>query len=347
MHYSESLNPTIHFPPYTPPRWLRNGHVNTIYSFLRRRTIELPQAEAHWVRVAEGVDVLIKLHRRPHSAPILILVHGLEGSSEAGYMMTTATKAWQRGWHVARMNVRNCGESEERCDVLYNSGLSGDVARVLAWALAQSQVSAAGLCGFSMGGNLVLKYLGEAGSEAPAELIAAVAISPCLDLSPSADALHRKANWIYEQRFLLNLKARIRRKAQRRPELGLPLHRLNEIQSVRAFDDIITAPFTGYRDAEDYYQKASASRVIEHVRVPALILHAEDDPFIVITSASRLKIAGNPAVTFVSTPHGGHCAFINRQQTDEDVYWAENRAVEFCAWALHSTASGQEQAYRG
>lgn len=342
MLYSGCLNPTSHFPPYSPSRWLRNGHVNTVYSFLRRRVFELPPAQAHWVNVAEGVQVLLKLHWQSRHAPVLILVHGLEGSSEAGYMMTTAAKAWRRGWHVVRMNVRNCGESEERCDVLYNSGLSGDVMRVLDWALAQSRVETALLCGFSMGGNLVLKYAGEAGSAHPSELAAVVAISPCMDLSPSATALHRKANWLYEQRFLLNLKARIRRKAQRRPELGLPLERLPEIRSVREFDDIITAPFTGYRDAEDYYRKASASRVIDDIRVPTLILHAEDDPFIVVTPESRRKMAANPAVHFIATPHGGHCAFMNRRQPDEDLYWAENRAVEFCAWALQRRCAGKE-----
>jgi len=342
VHYSEQLNPTAHFPPYSPPRWLRNGHVNTIYSFLRPRPIELPEAEPHWVNVAEGVDVLLKLHRQAGPAPVLILIHGLEGSSEAGYMMTTAAKAWQRGWHVIRMNVRNCGESEERCDVLYNSGLSGDVARVLHWALAQPKVTAAGLCGFSMGGNLVLKYAGEAGADHSPELAAVVAVSPCMDLSPCADALHRKANWLYEQRFLLNLKGRIRRKAQRQPGLLLPVDRLAEIHSVRDFDDIITAPFTGYRDAEDYYQRASASRVIGQIRVPTLVLHAEDDPFIVITPASRQTMADNSAIHFVATPHGGHCAFMNRLQTHEDVYWAENRAVEFCAWKLQPMHLGEE-----
>lgn len=343
MLYSGLLNPIDHFPPYLPPRWLRNGHVNTIYSFLRSRPVELPAGERHWLPVAEGVEILLQLQWRPEPAPALILLHGLEGSSEAGYMMTTAAKAWRRGWHVIRVNVRNCGESEQRCDVLYNSGLSGDVARVVDWALAQPQVVAASLCGFSMGGNLVLKYAGEAAAGHPPQLAAVVAVSPCLDLSPSADALHRKANWLYEQRFLLSLKARIRRKALRQPSLGLPLQRLSGIRSVRDFDDIITAPFTGYRDAEDYYQKASAARVIEQVRVPTLILHAEDDPFIVVTPESRQKIAANPSIWFVATPHGGHCAFMNTPSAEEDLYWAENRAVEFCAWGVQKITPPPEE----
>ncbi|MGH9393243.1 MAG: YheT family hydrolase, partial [Terriglobales bacterium] len=296
------------FARFAPPFWLRSGHANTIYSFLRPRGMgALPAAHADWIAAAPGVELLLRSHWQPHPAPALLLVHGLEGSSEAGYMLTTARLALERGWHVVRMNVRGCGESELRCATLYNSGMSADVGAALDWVRSRPGVTAVALGGFSMGGNLVLKYLGERG--AAADVLAAAVVSPCLDLAACADALHRSINYFYERRFLRGLKLRLRRHAARRPG-AYPLQQLDGMDSVRAFDDAITAPFTGYRDAADYYQRASAARTLAGIRVPTLVLHAEDDPFIVITPASRALLAANPAITFFPTRHGGHCGFI-------------------------------------
>lgn len=318
------------FPPLAPPWWLRNGHANTIYSYLRPRRTHLPPAQDDWVPVAQGVDLLLRSHWQRHPAPALLLVHGLEGSSEAGYMLTTARLALERGWHVARMNVRGCGDGERRCVTLYNSGMSADVGAALEWVLAKPGVTGAALAGFSMGGNLVLKYAGEAGTDAPDGLGAVAAVSPCLDLDACAAALHRRANWIYEWRFLVNLKERLRRHAVRFPG-RYPVERLRAVRSVHEFDDAITAPFTGYQNAADYYDQASAAHVLSNVRVPTLVLHAEDDPFIVITPESRARLAANPAIRFVITAHGGHCSFINRRRNGDEVYWGEARVVQFCS----------------
>jgi len=316
-------------PRFAPPWWLRNGHANTVYSFLRPRGIRLPEAQADWLTVAEGVDLLLRSHWQPQAAPALLLVHGLEGSSEAGYMLTTAALALARGWHAVRMNVRGCGESEARCATLYNSGKSGDVAQALAWLGSRPLVTGVALAGFSMGGNLALKCAGELGDQL-GPLRAVAAVSPCLDLAACADALHRKVNYFYERRFLESLKQRLHRHAARYPG-RYPLERLEGMRSVREFDDVITAPFTGYRDADDYYQRASAARVLDRIRVPTLVLHAEDDPFIVVTPPSRALMESNPAMEFVATPHGGHCAFINARRNGDGVYWAEARVVEFCS----------------
>lgn len=318
----------LRFPPFAPRWWLRNGHANTVYSFLRPRGLHLPVAHSDWVAVAPGVDLLLRSHWQPGPAPALLLVHGLEGSSEAGYMLTTAAFALAAGWHVVRMNVRGCGDSEARCDTLYNSGKSGDVAAALDWLASRPLVEGVALAGFSMGGNLALKCAGERGAAAP-RLLAVAAVSPCLDLAACADALHRPVNYFYERRFLGNLIQRLRRHAARFPG-RYPLQGLDQLASVRAFDDQITAPFTGYRDADDYYQRASAARVLDAITVPTLVLHAEDDPFIVITPASRALMAANPAIRFLATPRGGHCAFINRRRPREGVYWAEARVVQFC-----------------
>lgn len=316
--------------PYRPGRWLRNGHANTVYSFLRPRFVRLPPAQADWLPVAPGVELLLRSHWQPGPAPALLLVHGLEGSSEAGYMLTAAAVALERGWHAIRMNVRGCGDSEPRCSTLYNSGLSGDVAAALRWLAALPCVNGVAMAGFSMGGNLVLKCAGELGAEFP-ELMAAAAVSPCLDLSACADALHRQVNYFYERRFLRGLEARLRRHAARFPG-RYPLARLAGIGSVREFDDRFTAPFTGFHDAADYYARASAAVILSRIRVPTLVLHAEDDPFIVITPASRRALAANPAIRFAPSPHGGHCAFMARRRPGP-VHWAESAAVDYCAAA--------------
>lgn len=279
--------------------------------------------------MAPGVEVLLRAHWRAAPAPALLLLHGLEGDSDVGYMRTTAAKAWRRGWHAVRMNVRGCGASEPFSRTLYNSGLSEDFALAVAWVLAQPRVTGLAICGFSMGGNTVLKYLGEAGASAPPGLIAAAAVSACLDLGPCADAVHRPACRIYEDRFLRRLRARVRRMEARHPD-RLPVRNLGAIRSIRQYDDVIMAPRFGYRDAADYYQRASAARVLSSIARPTLVLHAEDDPFIVITAASRSLLAQNPAIRFLPTRYGGHCAFLNPHAPGEDSFWAENRVLDFC-----------------
>ncbi|MGH9465777.1 MAG: YheT family hydrolase [Terriglobales bacterium] len=323
-------------PAFQPPWWLRNPHANTIYSFLRPRRVHLPPAQADWLPVEGGVDLLLRSHWQAGLAPALLVVHGLEGSSEAGYMLTTAAIALERGWHVIRMNVRGCGEGEPRCATLYNSGMSADVAAAVAWVAGRAQVQGVALAGYSMGGNLVLKYAGERGSDLPAALGAVAAVSPCLDLDACAVALHRKSNYLYEQRFLMSLAHRLRRHAARFPG-RYPVEKLAGLRSVRAFDDVFTGPFTGYRDAADYYEKASAARVLDGIRVPTLVLHSEDDPFIVITPESRALLNANRAIEFHTTEHGGHCAFINSRRPGEGVYWGEHRVVEFCSAVWESS----------
>jgi predicted alpha/beta-fold hydrolase len=318
-------------PPLRPPWWLRNGHANTVYSFLRPRGVQLPPAQEDWIALpGGGGDLLVRSHWQPGPAPALLLIHGLEGSSEAGYMLTAAELFLRHGWHVARMNVRGCGDSEGRCATLYNSGLSGDVAAAAGWLASRPRVSDVALAGYSMGGNLALKFAGEAGRGewAAPGLRAVAAVSPCLDLAACADALHRKVNYFYERRFLRNLERRLARHAARFPG-RYPVERLRGLGSVRAFDDAFTAPFTGYRDADDYYQRASAARVLAAIRVPTLVLHAEDDPFIRITPESRAALAANPAIRFLATAHGGHCGFIGPRRNGEGVYWAEPRLLEF------------------
>lgn len=259
-----------------------------------------------------------------------VVLHGLEGSSRSQYVLGNARKLWAAGMNVVRMNMRNCGGTEALTPTLYHSGLSGDVRSVLGYFTERYALRRTALVGYSMGGNLVLKLAGELGTRAPETLRAVVGVSPALDLAASADALHHGFNRIYERRFLRALVRRFRRKARLFPRV-YDLFRADHLPSLRAFDDRITALYSGFRNADDYYFRASAARVLGSIAVPTLILHAADDPFVRITPESRALIAGNPAITLIEPEHGGHCAFLSTPDPvrADDGYWAETTLLGF------------------
>jgi predicted alpha/beta-fold hydrolase len=185
-----------------------------------------------------------------------------------------------------------------------------------------------------MGGNLVLKLTGELGASEP-RLLAATAVSPALDLGESAQALHAPINRLYELRFLRGLSRRYRHKAELFPTLYDPA-RANRLRSLIEFDDRITAPYSGFQDAADYYYRAAAARVLSRIAVPTLILHALDDPFVRLTPESCVKIKRNRNITLVETEHGGHCAFLAKAvpTQKDDGYWAETTVLRFLKGVL-------------
>jgi hypothetical protein len=246
-------------------------------------------------------------------------------------MRGTAEKAWQKGFHVVRLNQRNCGGTEAFTPTLYNSGLSADVGRVVDLLDREGR---GGLClgGFSMGGNLVLKLAGERGAELGVKVIAVVAVSPSIDLAACAQALEAPANWIYQWEFVRSLKRRLRKKAKLFPD-RFDLSALRPIRTVCQFDEAYTAPDGGYASAEDYYERASALRVLAGITVPTLILHAQNDPLIPFESFSSPALTRNPQIHLVAPAQGGHCAFLARPGRGESSHWAEHRLVEFCARA--------------
>lgn len=315
--------------PFRPRRAFRWGHAQTIAgNFLPRRN-QLPAPEERLFHVEPEVQVLCLCHWQANrsSAMTLVIVHGLEGSSESGYVIGTGSKAWCAGMNVVRMNMRNCGNTEALGPTLYNSSMSDDVGAVAKALIPQEGLRKLALAGFSMGGNLVLKLLGEWGENAPPEVVAGIGVSPSMDLAPSADALHDRANRIYEMKFLRSLRRRIQRKAALYPGV-YDLGYLRGLRSLRDFDDQITARYCGFLDAQDYYTRASASKVVDRIAVPTFIVHAEDDPFIRIVPATREKLLRNPHITYVETEHGGHCAFL-AEANGYDGRWAERQAIAF------------------
>jgi uncharacterized protein len=277
------------------------------------------QESAKGVKAQPGVAVLRK-------RPVVVVVHGLEGSCESGYAVGIAEKAWTRGFHAVRMNQRNCGGTERLTPTLYNSGLSGDYRAVL-MELVEEGFEQIFFVGYSMGGNLVTKMAGELGSDAPTQLKGVAAVCPALDLAACADALEKGENFMYQRHFVRGLMQRYRCKA----ELVPGRYRKNgfgPIRTVREFDDEITAPCFGFRDAAEYYEAASAKRVLAAVKVPLLVITAKDDPFVPYQLFGRVRVQENPCVRFVAPENGGHCSFISKFSGTER-FWAEERIMEF------------------
>jgi predicted alpha/beta-fold hydrolase len=305
-------------------------------ALLPRHTPGLPPANDRLFEVEPGTQLLARCHwqREPRRSPTLALVHGLEGSSESGYIRTLAAQAFAASFNVLRINQRNCGGTERLTATLYNSGLSADFRAVLLELIERDRLKRIFFAGYSMGGNLILKMAGELGAAAPRELRGICAVCPTLDLATCVDAIERPENWLYQFRFVRDLKSRMRRKAKLFPG-QFELNSLSRVKTLREFDDAITAPCSGYRSAADYYERASAMRVVHRIAVPTLILTSKDDPVVPFESFGASEIAGNPQIRVGATEFGGHCAFISRTNGPER-YWAEARVLEFC------TAHAQE-----
>jgi uncharacterized protein len=312
-----------------PRRGLRGGHLQTLASFFLPRHVALPPAEARLIEVEPGAQVLCHCHwqRERESALTVIIVHGLEGSSESQYMLGIAARGLAAGMNVVRMNQRNCGGTDALSATLYHSGRSQDVAAVARNLMNQDRISRFALAGFSMGGNLVLKLAGEWGSEGPRQFRAVATVCPSMNLAASADALHLPGNRLYEYHFMWKLRRHLRAKTRLFPEI-FDTARLRGLSSLREFDDKITAYYCGFEGATDYYQRSAAANVVDRIAVPTLILHAANDPFIRILPETRRKILSNPNITFVETKDGGHCSFLATPDGD-DGRWAERQVVEF------------------
>ena len=313
--------------------------MQTIASFLLPRNIHLPSPEERLVEVESGIKVRCWCYwqGKDRAQPLtLIVVHGLEGSSDSQYMHGIARNGLAAGMNVVLMNQRNCGGMDHCAPTLYNSSLSGDVAAVVRNVLENNGVSRFALIGFSMGGNLVLKLAGEWGNEGPPQFRAVAAVCPAIDLAASADALHEPANRIYEYYFLMQLFQRLRRKARLFPA-KFDLSRLRGISTLRQFDDRITAHYCGFTGADGYYARATAANVIDRIAVPTLIIHAKNDPFIRMQPETLRRIAANPNITYIETADGGHCAFLGERNgghtadAADDGRWAEREVVDFVA----------------
>jgi predicted alpha/beta-fold hydrolase len=289
--------------------------------------------------VEPGAKVLTACHWQVNKfeSPTLIAIHGLEGSIESQYVMGVSEKALASGFNVVRMNMRNCGDSLHLSETLYHSGLSGDVIAVVKELKEADQLNNIFIAGFSMGGNLALKAASELEEEARGYLQGVCAVSPSIDLPSCMKELERGFNKLYEKRFLRRLKKKVKKKNKLMPGL-LDVKSLRKIKGMRDFDNTYTAPFGGFENAENYYIQASSLPFVDLIRVPTLIITAQDDPFIPYRSFLSPKLK-TPYITLLAPPHGGHVGFLGKQHEEPpifDRFWAENRVIQFCS--KHSEA---------
>jgi predicted alpha/beta-fold hydrolase len=332
--------------PFVPARFFTQGDAQTLAAYFwpgRFRPRDVTGDEERLFEVEPHSQVVACCRWQPDRTqhPTLVLWHGLEGSAASAYMLSTAAKIFQRGFNVVRLNIRNCGGTEHLTPTLYHGGLTHDLRAVLDELINQDSLPRIVIAGFSLGGNLTLKLAGEMADEAPEQLKGVVAISPSVDLQASSDLLKYSRNLVYHRNFLYYLKRRILLKQRLYPEL-YDSSALSRISSLVQFDDHYVAPAFGFADARDYYAKASALPFLSRIRVPTLIIHAQDDPFIPFTplekslnpqrqngASSDVLTTSNEDILMVAPPRGGHVAFVSTDSLAEDRFWAENRLVDF------------------
>jgi uncharacterized protein len=243
-------------------------------------------------------------------------------------MLGAAEKALAAGFNAIRVNYRNCGGTEHLTSTLYHAGLTGDIRQIVAELIEIDGLSEIHLVGFSLGGNIVLKLAGEYGASIPSAIRGVVGISASIDLASCADAIELRRNIVYRLRFVRSLKSRMRRKAELFPERYDP-SLLRGVWTIRQFDDAFVAPHCGFRDSADYYERSSALRVMDRISIPALIVHAKDDPFIPFAQFERPQVTANPNVILLAPDQGGHVGFISAAGEGEERFWAEAAAVRF------------------
>jgi uncharacterized protein len=289
---------------------LRNPHLLTIFANFAVRHLDEQRfpVSSRYHETEAGVQVLVHSQRPEGDARgEILMIHGLEGSSNAGYMRSMAQLALEHGFAVHRTNMRSCGGTEHVCRTMYHAGLTSDTIRLVEELRERQPVY---LIGYSLGGNVTLKLAGELGDRARSLLRGVCAVSTPIDLGACVRKMSERQNRIYEWRFLGRLKQRVRKRAESQPSV-YPLDQLDAIRSVYEFDDKITARYFGFGSADNYYDTQSSKRFLAGIRVPTLIVQAKDDPLIPFDIFNTAAIRDNPHIELLAVQHGGHLGFLS------------------------------------
>lgn len=334
----EKCDGTDPVPPFDPPLWMRNPHFQTIVAAKKPRHLAYGWTSWEPMEISLGSDgsILAEASWQPGNrsdAPCVILIHGLEGSARSCYLVGMSKKAFAKGFHAVRINMRNCGGTEHMTPTLYCAGLSQDVLSIAESLRRRCGIEAIFAIGVSLGANVLLKFLGEQGSNAADYIRGAAVMSPPIDLAAGARKIDERGNWIYQRYFVSRLIARMRRKAELFPDI-VDMSRVERIRTIYEFDDVVTGPHFGYGRADDYYRLASSAPLLPAVSVPTLIVQAKDDPLIPFGAFETSGIKNNPCLQLLATRIGGHAGFLSLRRShpaDLDCYWAESRIVDFLA----------------
>lgn len=296
------------------------------------------------VETPDGDFLDLDIGRDPgEGAPVVLVLHGLEGSTDRGYMRLILTRLLEEGFLGIGMNFRSCSGVPNLMPRFYHSGETTDLSFLLFYLQARYPGRVMGAVGYSLGGNVLLRYLGEQSDSAPAQLRAAVAISVPFDLTEGTACLERgRMGRFYSGYFLRSLLGKVRAKAELLGPL-IDLDRVFASKTVRDFDQAVTAPLHGFADAWEYYREASSASVIHRIRVPTLLLHALDDPFLTASAIPMNAVEKNPWTLGAFPEHGGHVGFIEgggRDGGSSSKFWAEEEAVRYLRTVLGPVRSG-------
>lgn len=324
--------------PHTAPRtlntfrpawWLPGPHLPTLWGRLVRRRPRLQTTAERWLTPDED---WVAVHRvaAPPGAPRVLILHGLEGSARSHYAMGLMAESHRRGWEAAVLQFRSCGGALNEQPRFYHSGETTDLAFVVRRMASEAPGVPLGLVGVSLGGNVMLKWLGEAAAEMPPEVYAAAAVSVPFDLGRGARHIDRGFSRVYQAHFLRSLRRKALRKLDRFPGL-FDRAALDSSRTLAEFDDAVTAPVHGFASADDYYGRCSALRFLHAIRLPTLLLSAVDDPFLpsVVLDEVREIATANPALSLEFHAQGGHAGFVGGPLPWRAVYYAERRALDF------------------
>ncbi len=312
--------------PFHSPFWLPEKHSQSIFPALFRE-VYVAGVQVERITLSDGdfVDVDWYLAGQLGEKPLLIISHGLEGSSRRHYVLGIAKKAISEGFDVLAWNYRSCSGEMNRARKFYHSGATDDLDQLVNMVIERG-VKEVYFAGFSLGGNLTLKWLGEKGKNPPSGIRKAVVFSVPLHLSSSSQTLAKLENWMYSNRFLKTLVAKVQQKVQQFPDL-IPEDKLSQINTLWDFDEIVTGPIHGFAGAEDYYQQSSSIFFLPQIHVPVLIVNAANDPFLSPQCFPTELISSLEHVFLEIPKEGGHCGFYPRKY--DQYLWSEIRGMNW------------------
>ena len=313
---------------YRPAWWLPGGHLQTLWGKFGRRRLHI-MTEREVIAAPDGDQIELHHMAGDRDAPHVLLLHGLEGSRSSHYVGGVLSQARQRRWNATLLVFRGCGDAPNVARRFYHSGETSDIEHVVTTLIARSPASARFVAGVSLGGNVLLKWLGE-GSAAASRVRAAAAVSVPFDLEAGARKISAGASRIYDWSFLKSLRQKARRKLSRYPDL-FDDEKLGRARNVFEFDDTVTAPVHGFANAVDYYRRSSSLGFLARIRTPTLLLSAVNDPFLPpsVLDRARAEARSNPKLTVEFVPQGGHVGFVEGWAPWCAEYYAERRMFRF------------------
>lgn len=340
--------PPLCSPPFVPPRWLRNAHLQTIVASRKPRRWDFGWERSESLEIDLGKEGMLVAEAswqpgKKTDSPLLLLMHGLEGSAQSNCVVGMSRKAFCEGFHTVRINLRNCGGTEHLTPTLYCAALSQDVQSVVDHLKNKFEIREIYAAGVSLGANILLKFLGEKGEEGRNYIRGTAVLSTPIDLELGVRRMEKPENWVYQRYFVGNLIQRMRRKTALFPGLA-DMKRIEKVRSIREFDNVVTAPHFGFGTAENYYRIASSGPLLRFIRVPTLLVQAKDDPMIPFEPFLTYGIAENSHLRLLATERGGHNGFLAARPAgdDRDEYWGESRAVQFLRALAFNHGGNQE-----